>query len=52
MSYLIQGLLLFVCTSLCATNLYAYYQCRGDHKKKLGELKQEGMMKLFNMGLG
>lgn len=42
-----QSLLLFVCTSLCATNLYAYYQCRGDHQKKLGDLKKRGLIGLM-----
>jgi hypothetical protein len=35
---------------LSATNLYGYYLCRGEHKKKLGNLKDQiktaGLMKL------
>jgi hypothetical protein len=37
---------------LSATNLYAYYQCRGDHQKKLGELKKKGMMQFIGKAFG
>lgn len=44
-----QAVLLFICTSLCLTNLYGYYQCRGcklwfifiEHHKKMKDLKSK-----------
>ncbi len=33
--------MLFICVSLCFTNLYGYYKCRGDHHKKLKDLKSK-----------
>jgi hypothetical protein len=37
---------------LSATNLYAYYQCRGDPQKKLGELKKKRMMQFIEKAFG
>ena len=36
-----QATLLFICASLCSTNLYGYYKCRGDHHKKLKDIKSK-----------
>lgn len=39
-------MLVFINLILCSINLYGYYKCRGDHNKKLKNMKSEGMKKI------
>lgn len=40
-------LLVFINLSLCAINFYGFYKCRGDHHKKLSNIKNQGVKNLL-----